>query len=408
MFCRAFRPRPERRGASNPVVVVLLAAILLALIVLIAVLLTGRGQSTASLPATQAAAPSGMAVAQPPGASSAVSPGQQVERKELPKPPTSPKPIGDEKRIKEVAQAGKTYLVLVKGGLTARVEDKDWGVKQVVNLGYAFEASVSRKIESNDGKKVVEVRTFDKVRTVKLLSQVESVTIDLGAPGQLVLGALDEFVLPGVREAVLAAKPVAEAIMGAAAQAMTDDNSKALGQVDSLSGKKVRITYVDGVGVQSIEPIGCSLTASERDYVFATAVLSDYYTMPNLEIPVGGTWTVDGANLVGFFDPSMRGVTQGEIVIARNANQEEGGKHFATLAIQQGYLEINSSDASTRRVGKLSPRGTMRYNVSDAFVESARFTGDVQIEELSQNHLLFEASFKTRPKLEITYSCKIQ
>lgn len=119
-------PSPYRRwGATSPVVVVLLAGILLALVVLVVVLLMGRGPTPpgpeGSSSVTQVAQPpqtSGSAPMEKPKAAEppVVNPGQQVNREDLPKPPKSPKLIGDEKRIKEVAREGKTYDMRVKAG----------------------------------------------------------------------------------------------------------------------------------------------------------------------------------------------------------------------------------------------------------------------------------------------------
>jgi len=386
----------QRHGSASPVVVALLAGILLAFIVLIIVLLTGRN------PTPPTHGPSGNRAPEPP----AVSPGQKVSREELPNPPKKPKAIGDEKRIRDVLQVGRNYELLMKGGFTARVEDKDWGVNEVTNLAFYYEMPATRSIESNDGKTVVELRQFGKIAVTKLLT-VESVTIDLGVPGDCALGVMEWFE-PGSGITVLSVKPVAEAILGAAARSVASDNAKAFGQVDSLSGKKVRITYVDGVGVQSIEPISCSLTASERDYVFNLALLSDS-NMMRLDIPPGGTWTIAGSEFIGLLDPTMRGVPRGEVAVVREADQEENGKKYGMLRIQpNSYLEIDSSDASTRRIGSLAPQGTLRYNITDGYVDNVSLTGDVHLEKVSQDHLLFEASYKTRPELKGSYSCKMR
>ena len=175
-----------------------------------------------------------------------------------------------------------------------------------------------------------------------------------------------------------------------------------------LSGKTVRITYVDGVGIESVEPIDCSLSDSERNFVKASAVVSDYYIMPQLDIKVGGTWTIDGGQFGGFIDPSLRGVPSGEIVVVRDSNHTETGKQYATLRIQSGYLKINESDDRTRRIGTFTPRGTFRYSLSDRIVERASLRGDMVIERVSKDHLLFEARFKVTPKITVNYSCKIK
>ena len=113
---------------------------------------------------------------------------QDIETRPLRRPP---KPIGDRDRIKEVLQAGKTYRVVAKAEFKLRVEDKDWGIKQITNLAYVMEMQVSRKIESNDGHRIVEVRTFDDLRNAKVLFQVEGVTIKMRPAGTLILGAID-------------------------------------------------------------------------------------------------------------------------------------------------------------------------------------------------------------------------
>jgi len=87
------------------VVIALLVAILVALVVLIILLVSGR---------KGAVTPAGSSDNK--SQTAGVNPGQKVSREDLPNPPKKPKTIGDEKRIKEVAQVGKTYEVLVKGG----------------------------------------------------------------------------------------------------------------------------------------------------------------------------------------------------------------------------------------------------------------------------------------------------
>jgi len=373
------RSKQLSAGKANPVITVLLSGILVALIVLIVVVVRNSG----------------------PGP-------DETTVKPKPDENTVSKPIDDPDRIKETLQEGKTYRVILKVSINSRAEDKDWGVKQVTNLAYVGEMAMNRTIEQNNGRRIVELRHFETARNVKLLSDVEDVTIELGAPGMLVLAALETFA-PGAGQATLAAKPIAEAILKGGAEVLAENVAgKAFANIDSLSGKKVRITYVDGVGVEGIEAVGCTLSPDERDWIAATAVLSDYHLFPELEIEVGGTWTVDGKEFTGFIDPSLRGVTSGEITIKRTSNQPQGGKQYAELAIEDGYLSIDRSDDASKRVGTFTPRGTIHYSLTNRIVETASLTGDITIEEVSQDHLLFEASHKVQPKVNVSYSCQIQ
>jgi hypothetical protein len=267
---------------------------------------------------------------------------------------------------------------------------------------------VDRAVESNDGHRVVELRTFVRSRNVKVLCDVERVAIDLGAPGALLLGALD-YLLPGTTEVVAAAQPLAEAVLAAGArEAARGGLTKAVAHVDSLSGKAVRIAYVDGRGVESLEPVGCTLSDQERDFLMTTAVLSDCYLLPDVTARPGATWAVDGAQLGGLVDPSLRGAASGELVLARDEDFAEAGKAYARLKIRGGTLAIDASDASNRRLASFNPRGELRYCLTDGHTDRATLLGHLSVEQVSTDHLLFETSFRTRPTLQVEYSCTIR
>jgi hypothetical protein len=76
---------------------------------------------------------------------------------------------------------------------------KDWGITQVTNLAYVAEMQVTRKIESNDGYRIVALRTFKASCATKFRFDVEGVMIDLGMRGELVLGAID-YLQPGTTD----------------------------------------------------------------------------------------------------------------------------------------------------------------------------------------------------------------
>jgi len=393
---REGRRPEERHGGTNPVAV-LLAGILVALVVLIVVLVTqrGGGDSGPSGPAREHSEP-------------IIADGQTVRRSDLSHPPPSPKPVGDPDRIKETLRPEKTYHVVLKAGFDARVEDKAWWRKEVVSLAYAAEMVIDRTIEVNDGRRIVELRHFVASRNVKLLCNVEDVSIDLGTPGVLLLGAL-EYLQPGATAMVATAKPIAETLLGYGAEAVArSEATKAVAHVDTLSGKKVRIVYVDDIGVESIVPVGCTFTAEERDFVFGTAILSDCHILPDVKIGPGTTWTVDGSELAGLLDPSLRGRSSGQVVLAREADIREGDSPHATLLIREGTVTVDSSDASTRRIGSFTPVGSLKYDLDKGFVDRAILTGRFTVEEVSTDHILFETRFKSTPTLKIDYACAIR
>lgn len=367
------RRRPAR---TNLLVAGLLAAIFAAMAVLIIVLLVDRANISA------------------PG--------------DVSKTPKSPEPINKPARIRETLHDGKTYRVVVKAGFDAKVEDKDYAINKVITLVYAFDMALTRKIESNNGSRVVELRHIETCRSLKFLCNVDNVAIELGPHGTLLLGAL-EFAQPGTNKVVAVAKPIVEAMLKSGAQVMAKDQAaKAVGHIESLSGKKVRITYVDGVGVESVEPVGCTLDDSERDFLLRTAVLSDCYLLPNVKSTPGQSWEVDDSQFSGFLDPSVRAIPDGRITIRRGDDQQLDGKQVATLAVAKGVLKLNTSDKVANRVGTFMPRGKLLFNITDGYISAADLAGDLVLETVSKNHLLFEAKFKTKPRLQVSYSCQME
>ena len=404
---RAFRqrhnaPHPARAGQTSPVIVGLLVAILLAILALTAAILWPR-------PPTPPTPPGAPPTPPPEAKPVVVAAGTTAKREDLPNPPPPPaKPVANDQRIKETVQAGKTYHTVLKVGFQCRAEDSDWGAKLVTNLTYVGEFVVDRHIESNDGKRVVEVRHFVSTRNVKVVSEVEQLKIDFGPAGTPILMAL-ELYAPGSGAAFMSTTPVVEAIFGAAADVMLKDaTAKAVGRVDSLSGKKVRIVYVDGLGVESVTPIDSGLTADERDFVFSTAVLSDCNILPELTTKPGEYWKVDGAEFAGLFDPTWRGTPTGDVTIVRDSNQTINGQPHAVLRVNQGLITLNGTDAKSSRVGTFTPSGKLTYNLTDNFVDSAKLEGKMKVERMSRDHILFPATFKSTPSLTVDYSCRIQ
>lgn len=395
-------PHSARSGQTSPVIVGLLVAILLAILALTAAILWPR---TPTPPGATASTPAPSPESRP----VVVAAGTTAKREDLPNPPPPPaKPVANDQRIKETVQAGKTYHTVLKVGFQCRAEDSDWGAKLVTNLTYVGEFVVDRHIESNDGKRVVEVRHFVSTRNVKVVSEVEQLKIDFGPAGTPILMALEWFA-PGSGAAFMSTTPVVEAIFGAAADVMLKDaTAKAVGRVDSLSGKKVRIVYVDGVGVESVTPLASGLTEDERDFVFSTAVLSDCNILPELTTKPGEYWKVDGAEFAGLFDPTWRGTPTGDVTIVRDPNQAINGQPHAVLRVNQGLITLNGTDAKSSRVGTFTPSGKLTYNLTDNFVDSAKLEGKMKVERMSRDHILFPSTFKSTPSLTVDYSCRIQ
>jgi hypothetical protein len=275
------------------------------------------------------------------------------------------RPCAVPERVESLLRAGQTYLVRIKGGFACPATQIDYcGHQRGVHLAYAFETVVRRTIESNDGHRIVELRHFDRVWAVTLLSPSEELVLDLGPPAAPLLKTLDR-VEPHVGNRRVLPRLFADDILRSGAGAVAaEPSAEAFWERDSLSGKTIRITYVDGAGVKSIEPVGCDLTPADAAYLFLAPVLWHHEILPDPEGSAGDMWPVDGRQLAGLLPPGGSDLFTGGGVIRWIRDFNTGGKQFADL-------EIPGADADRCPKGAPLPTGTLRYNVSDDFLESA-------------------------------------
>jgi hypothetical protein len=332
--------------------------------------------------------------------------GDKVKRDELTRQPKPPKKI-DPDRITAAFQPGKTYEMILKGDAEGKGTNSSWGETVVVYSQFLFECAIDRTIESNDGDTLVELRHYKVVRNAVVDAKVEEVKLDFGWPGQMALTCL-ESVAPGSYVMFDSLQPFATDFAKNEYQKRLDQNAKVRGTVDSLSGKKVRLTFENGKGVTQVQPLGCDLNSDERDFIFATAVLADCFIMPNFELKAGETWTVDGQNLAGLIDPSLRGDTSGLITVGRRQDATTGSHPAAVLEITQGRVVIDSTTPKQYDIGTFTPRGKLVFDLEDEFVASADLTGTITIENCSRDHILYETSWRTKPEIKVTYTCKIR
>lgn len=391
--------RKRNAGKTSVVVVVLLAGILLAVVALTLVIVLrgcGAGPGPDPQPTTLPA-------------------GRTQTRAELiaegAKPTTPSRPV-DTGRIAAAYQVGKTYRTLINVSLSGRGSAKDWGIVQTANMYYVSEVEILRHIESNDGQAMVLTMEFPKARNLSINTTVEGLRLDLGprATSLLEMGGTQVGLPLGWTSVVsqkvndLAKHPIVKEIATSAAQ---DRAAKYFVFVDGVQGKKVRITYKNGVGVTAITPIGCSLSADGKMLIANMAMASDVYILPDLKCKEGDTWVVNGMDMPPMFDPSLKAVPDGQIRVERLKDQRQGDTHTAVIAIRRGIFGLRRWDADSETVGRWTPRGQMLFSFSDGIITQATLTGDFEITKRSTDHILFEARMEVRPQYKVLYSCEI-
>jgi hypothetical protein len=331
--------------------------------------------------------------------------GEVVSREKAGGGPIKTPAVNDPERVKSMLPEGSTYAILVKGGYQGAIEGASPAGKPR-SLAYAFELETTRTIESNDGRRIVEVRRFGSRKMVKLVTDAETAALDLGPAGMPILGSIPD-VAADEGSVELPAEVVAEAILaGDRAVAVGGATSSAFVRADSLSGKQVRITYVDGAGVESVVPIRCSLTGPELKGLVQTPVLADCYLLPDDGVRGRRPWRVDEGELLAVVDPAVPAVFRGKLELESEpllAGQKESGRQAVTR-LEDGEIDYVSTVASYGRVGIYMPMGEFRSSADGNRVQTASLEGLCRVTGVSQNYFLFDEILVNAPTLRVSYS----
>ena len=332
--------------------------------------------------------------------------------------------VGAPVRVLQALVPGATYEASIKGTITFDGVDERMGplvhATGKIRINYAFEAVVERSIVENDGSRVVEDRTFKTVRMVQLGSDAHNFQITPGPAGSLLLDAIALAPVGGeVRLALAILKKIAD--KGGAADQLVRLSGQGfqvagVGRVDGLTGKTVRITYVDGEGVTDLRPIRGEITKDERDFHLNSVVLSDCLIFPDANIPVGGRYRVPGANFGNVIDPSLLAHLSGDVAVRRRPDVKvdvptaEGGterRRCVNLEAYDGRLEFRSGTrVDGQQFGTFLPVGTLLYDPEQSLVVEARLTGTGEFTRIPKQNLLRDVKQFGTPTVELVYTCR--
>lgn len=374
---------------------ILLLAVLAALLLLILLSILPRSAAIPSVSKESRSKP-------------AVKLGQQKSRNEMPSSVrlNDTERIADTRRIQEVLQPGNTYRTVQKGSLVVQGHDPDWSSDEVVKIALVAEQVASRTIESNDGSTLVELRTIEAARGIKILSATHDFHVELGDPDLPILKVLSDLA-PG--DAVEVAEPVA--VLQSVLKAGTDvtrGSWKVLATVDELSGKTIRLTHTNGIGVTNVEPVNCSLTEEEVELFFRADPLADMRFLPDLGLKPGESFVVPGYAFANLLEPELHPHVEGNITITREHDQRREGRPMASLKIDsaKSELKLTTADAQQEAFGRLTPKGTLLFDLDGQFVRQATLSGDIVVRSIPKDHALGHASLVSQPETSMTYSCQ--
>ena len=330
--------------------------------------------------------------------------------------------INDPVILQNMRVEGKTYRSVVIAEVKGRATKKDWGVvNATVGFNYVYSVESTGKIIKNDGLTIIEERTFSNVNEKLLVGDVDlSLKIprngitDVIAP---LFGVTNETIDMINDNSHVTLSEGDLKILSEVIPSLDPDKMKGkllmfskAGNQRLLQGKKVRIEFKDGLGITSIEPIGCGLTEEEKEIIIRTNFVMDHYIMTDKKVEVGDEWRVNADVFSGLIDPRLRGAVGGEVTIMRVADapgQDLDG-NTRRLKLINGEINVTIPDDKNRVTGSVTNiKGSCIIPDKYGVIKEGVISGRVKYTEVSTDHFLFEARMEATPELEIHYECEV-
>lgn len=329
-----------------------------------------------------------------------------------------------EQKLHQLRQEGKRYKGSVIGCIEGKGACENWGVAGNVFFNYVYTLHTESEIKHNDGKKVVEIRSFSHVsdtlstsnHRIKLNlsdTHVKGVSVILGAASSIcgfeptVAGTSAFVFLKKVNgKEVGIPNHIYRLLQAGLPEGYRPDdiiknNFIGFKQGETiLDGKKVQITFENGKGITEITPLdGSKLTATEESFIKRTNFVMDYYLFP--ENHPEDSWSVNGNVFGGLIDPKLNCRVDGKVELGK---EPATSKDELEVGIVKGELHLINDDTEKKACGNITGlSGSCVVNNKQHMVTSARIKGYADYSQVSKNHLLFEAKMATTPEFEVIY-----
>lgn len=193
--------------------------------------------------------------------------------------------------IRRWPTVGRTISLNIRGTIKAEVAGPFDRVPYKQQLFFAFDWTADSVIESNDGNRIVELRTFNHVSEAFMLSEYDTSQILLSDEEPSLLSKL------GTGEPHVGMRCVPTTsfsdLLISDYRIPTRNNDRAFWEVASLSGKSVRLTHRLGFGIERVEAVDCQLSQLERRWL-RKAILDWHYGVPD-ESAAQQHYTTDAA-----------------------------------------------------------------------------------------------------------------
>ncbi len=333
------------------------------------------------------------------------------EEVEVPKKKTPPAALSEEMLL-ERYPVGKTVRSVGHFVVNGKGSNAAWGLKGVASFSYLSQIPTETRVVENDARagRVVFEQSFGEVFQVRTVSNQ---TLELVPPDSLVLRTVwpsADRQLKRLSPRYLLFRRVADALnttdpalkrtltsatewlrrAGVHVTAQTPDTELAV-QVEKLSGSRLRIVYLSGVGVTHISRLEGE--PFDRDELIrlahASTVLVDTFVFPTANRREGEQWEVraeDVGSLFALYDPVAE--IGGTIKLRRETDETAG--QVARLSVVSGAVTAQSNVGGKEQRGQLSVKdGSMLFDLKELYIRGAAIQFSASTLHQSRDHLLF-------------------
>ncbi len=301
--------------------------------------------------------------------------------------------------------AGAACEILVKGGFRGRFDKPDDMLGPCEHLAYAFELRASRRIEHCGAGGATFLVQFHELRGLKILTSVVPPPIEFAAIDEPVLARLGPL-RPEEGIVVVDANRAAQAMFGPRGENIARHPlTRALAAEDSLSGRRVRVTFSAERGITAVQPLDGNLTGDDLQTILQVALPLDGALLPAAAWP--SCWTADARAAVAMLGAAQWQVTGGRLDLVTQSCYTARGSDCALIACRSPEIVVESAIAP-RTSGVFRPRGALHYDLTRGMIEAAWFQGPCAVPQLWNDSLLFESRYRSTPMLAVSYHCRPQ
>ena len=348
---------------------------------------------------------------------------------EVPPKKALPQKLPDEVFI-ERYPVGKAITSIGQFRIEGKGHNTAWGLRGAAAFNYLSELTVDTRVIDSDPKsgRLVFEQTFGDVFQTCAVSDrtLELVTPDSWAAKQwsTIADPALRRLSPGYRqfrnstEIINVVDPGLKRVLTAFSESLrrvglplqSDDQVTFVVQVEKLTGTKLRIAYVSGLGVTYISQLAGEHKFDKQELIrlaHASSVMVDHFVMPSLKSGEREAWEVKAADvgsLIALYDPSIE--LDGSLKLHR-AEDVEGGR-TARLELDGGAVTARSDSSEQLREGRLVVRnGLVLFDLSEHFIDHAIISFAVQSLLQSRGHLLFGTDQLRDLKVESRYQARL-